>query len=305
MTTQGNINKICCPECKSEKVKKRGFRQTENRGKIQRYRCKECHYSFCLDDGFFRMRNSPQKITCAIDLFYRGVSTRKVQEHFKAFYPHNADHSAILMWIKKYAKMISEFTDKLKVKTGEEIEVDEIEYHRRKSHNHKGVSKDWFIDSIDKKSRFMIEGQYFNSRGMKQIREIFDSIKDKTDTQIKVVTTDGWKVYKNIIKKTFGYNNKTGKFNVVHHRNVAIKDEGFNYSVERLHNNIRERTKVMRGFHGSISSANAIMKGYGIFYNFIRIHQAINKCPYELATDLKLTSANKWLELINLSTQNN
>ncbi len=91
----------------------------------------------------------------------------------------------------------------------------------------------------------------------------------------------------------------------------------------------------MRGFHGSISSANAIMKGFEIwitawfvplvfaviqiencvgyslfctqffvYYNFIRKHQAINKCPYELATDLNLTQNNKWLELIKLSMTN-
>lgn len=39
--------------------------------------------------------------------------------------------------------------------------------------------------------------------------------------------------------------------------------------------------------------AKALMKGYEIYYNFIRINQAINKCPYELATDLKLTPNNK------------
>ena len=33
----------------------------------------------------------------------------------------------------------------------------------------------------------------------------------------------------------------------------------------------------------------------------IRKHQAIGKCPYELATDLKLINPNKWLELIELS----
>ena len=30
----------------------------------------------------------------------------------------------------------------------------------------------------------------------------------------------------------------------------------------------------------------------------IRKHQAIGKCPFELATNLKLNSNNKWLELI-------
>jgi len=75
--------------------------------------------------------------------------------------------------------------------------------------------------------------------------------------------------------------------------------------IERLHNNIRQRTKVFRGFHGSITSANAIMKGFEIYYNFITKHQAINKCPYELAIPtLKFNSDNKWLELIKLSKSN-
>lgn len=72
--------------------------------------------------------------------------------------------------------------------------------------------------------------------------------------------------------------------------------------IERLHNNVRARTKVFRGFYGSLRSANLILKGYEIYYNFIRINQAINKCPYELATDLKLKEKNKWLELIKLSS---
>ncbi len=55
------VKKVCCPNCKSEKTKKRGFRQTENRGKIQRYFCNDCRSSFVIDDGFFRMRNNPKK----------------------------------------------------------------------------------------------------------------------------------------------------------------------------------------------------------------------------------------------------
>ena len=42
------------------------------------------------------------------------------------------------------------------------------------------------------------------------------------------------------------------------------------------------------------------MEGYEIFYNFIRAHQAIGKCPYELATDLKFQDKNRQLELIRL-----
>ncbi|MEK6932931.1 MAG: hypothetical protein AABW56_04015 [Nanoarchaeota archaeon] len=44
------------------------------------------------------------------------------------------------------------------------------------------------------------------------------------------------------------------------------------------------------------------MKGYEVYYNFIRKHQALGCCPYEIALpDLKLKDRNKWLELIKLS----
>ncbi len=104
------VKKVCCPKCKSNSIKKDGKRKTENRGKLQRYKCKECSYRFVEDDGFFRMRNHPKKITCAIDLFYKGVSTRKVQEHFKAFYPHNSSNVSVYNWVVKYSRMISKYT---------------------------------------------------------------------------------------------------------------------------------------------------------------------------------------------------
>jgi len=68
-----------------------------------------------------------------------------------------------------------------------------------------------------------------------------------------------------------------------------------------MHNSIRERTVTFRGFHGRIESAQAIMKGYEIFYNFIRKHQGIKCSPFELATDIKLNNPNKWLELIEMA----
>ena len=69
---------LSCPNCNSKNIIKRGFRKTENRGKIQRYSCPNCNYRFVKDEGFYRMRNSPQKITLCLDLFFRGISTRKI-----------------------------------------------------------------------------------------------------------------------------------------------------------------------------------------------------------------------------------
>tara|TARA_Y100000310_G_scaffold345210_1_gene462705 strand:- start:2616 stop:3542 length:927 start_codon:yes stop_codon:yes gene_type:complete len=301
---ENKYKNLCCPKCKSKNFKKNGRRKTENRGLIQRYQCKDCNYRFTYDDGFFRMRNNPNKITCALDLFYKGVSTRKVQEHFQSFYPHNSHNTTVYRWVVKYANMISDFTDRLKVNGGCEVQVDEMEYHRREEHKKKGTCKDWFIDSIDVKTRYLVSAKYFKARGQQEIKEVIGKVKYKTEGYVTTITTDGWQVYKGVVKKTWGWNLKEQKYNIIHNPVIASKGEGFNLFIERLHNSIRQRTKTFRGFHGSVESADAIMKGYVIFYNFIRKHQSIKCCPYELATGLKLKENNKWLELIKRSKTN-
>jgi len=288
------VKKVICPNCKSTNIIKWTKRKTQNRGIIQRYKCKDCGKYFTIDDGFFRMRNNPKKITCAIDLFYRGVSTRKVQEHFQAFYPHNSSNVTVYNWVVKYSKMISNFTDKIKINGGQEVQVDEMEYKTK-------GEKSWFIDSIDSKTRYMVASNFFKQRTTENINVVMKRAKYKTQGNVTTITTDGFNAYIKSVKKTFGYNNKIHQFNVHHNISIACIEGHFNIYIERLHNSIRERTKTFRGFHGSIDSANSIMKGYEIFYNFIRKHQSINCCPYELATNLKLNNPNKWLGLIEAS----
>lgn len=301
--TKNNENKkAICRFCKSENSIKWTTRKTQNRGIIQRYKCKDCNKYFTLDDGFLRMRNSPQKITQAVDMFFRGVSTRGTQAHLGMFYPHNADHSSILRWIIKYAKMINQFTDKIKLNIGSEVQVDEVEYQRRISPTQKrGTQTNYFVDSIDTQTRFMVASNYNKDRSGKGIKAVIQKAKDKTGNQIQICTTDGYNAYIDSVKKVFGYSLKQGKFNVEHNVVTQLKGEGFNHPIERMHNSLRQRTKTFRGFHGSVESANSILKGFEIYYNFIRIHQAINKTPSELATDLKLKENNKWLELIQLA----
>ena len=300
------INKIICPKCKSKEVIKWGKRKTENKGKVQRYCCKSCSETF-VNDVFSKMRNTPEKITCALDLFYRGLSTREVQNHFKAFFPHNSSNVSIYKWVKKFSLKIADYTDKLKIQTGSYIEVDEMEYHRRKSHKRKaGVDKNWFIDGIDVKTRFMINSAYVKHRSKKNIKKVLLNIKDKTGEQIKICTTDGLTAYENIVKQNWGYDNKLGKYKVFHKIVTQRKGEGFNIWVERLHNTIRQRTQNFRGFHGSVESAYSLMKGIEIFYNFVKPHEALKgKTPSELAIpSLQFETPNRWLELIQIANKN-
>ena len=76
--------KITCPGCKSENVIKWGIRKTTY-GENQRFRCHDCGHRFVVDKGFCRMKNSPKTITLTLDLYFKGVSQRKIADHLKQF----------------------------------------------------------------------------------------------------------------------------------------------------------------------------------------------------------------------------
>lgn len=301
---QSKYKNLLCPNCKSKEVIKRGLRKTQDRGKVQRYGCNSCGHRF-ITDPFYKMRNTPQKITCALDLFFRGLSTRGVQEHFKAFYPHNSDHSTILRWIRKYSLKIANYTDNLKLQTGSYVEVDEMEFHRRKSHKKKlGIDKNWLINGIDVKTRFMIGSNYAKHRNKVELKKVLSGVKDKS-VNVKIIQTDGLTAYDKIVKKTWGYDNTIKDYKIEHRVKTQLKGEGFNIWVERLHNSIRQRAKGFRGLHGSVESGYALFKGIQIFYNFVNKHGCLNgKSPSELAIpSLKFETPNRWMELINLANE--
>jgi len=288
---------IICEKCKGRNIKKDGVRKTKNRGYVQRYKCKDCSYRFSIDDGFWKMKNHEKKITACINMYYAGMSLRKIQEHLQMFAPKNCHYSTIYRWIVKYSKMISKFTDKLQIRSGQELMSDEMEYRRLGEQN-------WFVDVMDAETRFMVASDYMKSRTIENLTNVLKKSKFATNGNVKIITTDGLQGYPRVLRKVFGLNRIKGKSKIIH--NVVIADErGFIHKIERLHNTIRDRTKIMRGFHGSLESAKAIMKGFEIYYNFIRKHQGIDRrTPSELAIPELNLSTNRWLSLIKLSKSN-
>jgi len=158
---------------------------------------------------------------------------------------------SIYRWVVKYSNLVSKFTDKLSIHVGEEMQSDEMEYHRRASKYFKGREQNWFVDTFDVKNRFMITGEYMRSRTNENLIEVMNVSKKKTGDQIRKVTTDGLMGYPRVLRRTFGVDktygyklHKTTDNHVIH--NVVIASErGFNHPIERLHNTVRERTKII------------------------------------------------------------
>jgi len=63
-------------------------------------------------------------------MHYARMSLRKIQKHLQMFAPKNSHYSTIYRRIVKYANMISNLTDKIQIKSGQELMSDEMEYHR-------------------------------------------------------------------------------------------------------------------------------------------------------------------------------
>ena len=81
-------NIVRCIHCHSENYIKKGFRITENRGKVRRYYCKDCHRFFTNNDGFYRMRYSAQTITLSVDMYLSNLSSRKMRNQLKRHFQY-------------------------------------------------------------------------------------------------------------------------------------------------------------------------------------------------------------------------
>ena len=113
------------------------------------------------------------------------------------------------------------------------------------------------------------------------------------------VVTDGLRAYQRAITKEF----HTMKAPITEHIRVPnIRNRSNNNMVERLHGTIRERNKVMRGLEDE-PTAQTIIDGFRIYYNFIRPHMALDgETPAEKAGISKLEK-NKWFNLIKKATK--
>jgi len=73
--------------------------------------------------------------------------------------------------------------------------------------------------------------------------------------------------------------------------------------VERLHGTIRQRSKVMRGLDDE-ATAQTMMDGMRIYYNFIRPHMALNgKTPAQKAKIADSATPENWKSLIKKATK--
>jgi len=284
-----------CRICGSDQIIKLGVRHNKSTN-IQKFKCKECGHYFSQNEGFERIQVTPKAITVALDLYFKGVSQRKISDHLKQFEGIRVTQPCILKWIKKYVALMKEYADKLTPQVGGMWHSDEMMVNIRKTEPVEQGNYSWLWNLMDHETRFLLASQITKRRRVEGARQVFQKAKAIAKGQRPdFVVTDKLGAYNQAFNREFYTNRKP---QTKHVRLKNIREGANNNIVERLHGTLRERTKVMRGLDHD-ESAQKLIDGKRFYYNFIRPHQALNgKTPAEAAGINLNLGDNKWLELI-------
>ncbi len=290
---------IECLKCKTENQIVKDGRRFNKRGEIQKYLCRNCGYRFVVNVGFENAKKNPKIICAAIDLYFKGVSLRKVADHIKQFYGVSVANTSVLRWIQKFADEVAPFVDGLKAPNLSGIyHIDEMVVQVRKEKIDKG-NYQWLWNLMDETTRFWVTSRISQRREIDDARAAFQDAKSKT-THTKAIIHDGLKSYNAAFQKEY-YTKKNPRVKNI--RSISVREQGLNSRVERLNGTMRDREKVMRGMDKA-ETAQKLIEAMRIHYNFCRVHEKLGKTPAE-AAGIKLDlGQNKIENLIKLSIMN-
>jgi putative transposase len=273
---------VLCSRCGSGLVTHFGKRHNRS-GTIERYLCKTCGFRFTGRDGFQRRRADPERIALALDLYFRGMSVRKVAEHFRQVQGLKVSHVTVYNWVTHFGKLAAAWMDAQGAKVGEKWNVDETVVSID--------GKNKFVWNVmDSETRFLLATHVSRGRSLRETRVPFQKAKNATAILPKEIRSDGMPSYPKAIKREFGRYRQPGdaprnlknggcRAKWTPHRQVpSIRAPESNNLVERLHGTEKERVKVMRGFDTE-KGTGALMEGFRAHYNLVRDHQVLRTTP--------------------------
>ena len=271
-----------CKYCNSNNVVKNG-----KKFDLQRYSCKNCNHKFYDNNSNLpRMRSNTKIIVISLNLYYSGLSMRKVVEQIEIIFEEHLSHSTIHYWIHKYANLVKDFVDTLKPELSGKYHHDETEIKVD------GEGR-YFWETIDEDTRFIVASLLTEERTSEDAIKVFRQALDKQ--RPAAFFTDGSFAYDEAYNKVFYSRFKSAKVEWI--RRVGIKARETNNMVERLHGTFKNRVKPMRGLKNDESSQE-LLDGYVINYNFCRKHSVIKTTPAEMAG---LQEVKGWQQLIEKS----
>ena len=292
------IGGVICPVCKNLNVVKRGIRTTSY-GELQRFYCKDCGHRFVVDKGFSRVKHDPKVITLTLDLYFKGVSLRKITDHIQQFHDRKVCPTTPMRWIKKYTALLGKYAEKYEADVGKIWHCDETTVFIKREGEKKHYQ--WIWNLMDAKTRYLLACQVTETRFVKDARKPLNKAKEVTSVRPDAIVTDGLQAYREAVKAE--YYDMTAPIRNPHIRLKDFETKPNNNILERLNGTFRERTKVVRSFDSAIG-AEAFAAGMQTYYNYIRPHQGIGGLtPAQLANIPINLTGNRWETMIGLSVK--
>lgn len=254
-----------CKYCQSPNVIKFGTYKGE-----QYYYCKTCKRKFSAGDTLFHMKTPTSEITSALITYYDGSSIEAVRRHLLQQHKHAPSTATIYEWIQKYTEYAKQATqDRKPTEIGDSWTADETV-----------VSIDgqnmWLYDIIDNKTRFVLATRLTPVRTTGEARALVESAAKMAGKIPKVILTDHNRSYLDGIELAFGSDTE-------HIQTKPFADGDNTQLIERFHETLKQRYKVMRGLK-NFETARDFLDGWLIHYNYLRPHTSLNdKTPAEVA----------------------
>jgi transposase-like protein len=272
-----------CIFCHSSNIKKFGVRKNKS-GNIQRFVCGDCKKTFSVNIGFEKMKHNPQAITSAMQLYFSGESLRNTMRSLKLL-GVEVSHKTVFMWIKKYVKLMQTYCDKIIPNVSDTWRADELYVKIR------GDMK-YLFALMDDETRFWIAQEVAETKQKHDARTLFQMGKRLMGKKTMTLITDGLYAYHEAYMKEW---RTLAKPRTEHIRHITLRGDRNNNKMERFNGEIRDREKTMRGLK---TKETPILKGYQLFHNYIRPHEALEgKTPSE-ACGITIDGKNKWKTLI-------
>jgi len=291
------IGTTICPICKSQNVIKKGIRTTTY-GEIQRYGCLDCNHRFVVDKGFSRVKHDPKIITLTLDLYFKGVSLRKITDHIQQFHDRKVSQTTPMRWIKKYTALLGKYAEKYQAEVGNIWHCDETTVFIKKEGEKKYYQ--WIWNVMDAKTRYLLACQITETRFVKDAQIPLKKAKEITNRRPDAIVTDGLPAYRKAIKAEFF--NHAAPIQNPHIRMKDFETKPNNNILERLNGTFRERTKVLRSFDSALGAAE-FAAGMQTYYNYIRPHQGIGgMVPAQMANVPLDLTGNRWMTMIGLAS---
>jgi len=167
-----------CLLCGSTHVQKWGFRYRKSGTRIQRYRCTGCRHRWenGLDRTFASMRVNPKAIMVALDLYFKGISLRKIQDHLRQFEDTHVSFVAVFKWIRKYVALMEQYAKLLKPQLSGVWHADEMKV------NVHGKWQ-WLWNIMDSDTRYILASHVPQGRGVAEAQEAFQIAKKNSNPE--------------------------------------------------------------------------------------------------------------------------